>query len=215
MDLKEWTSGAGAPETKPWLTPVVFTLEAQDATVHGRITQENSRPTPYGLWASRSTRTLNNTTATYAMGSFTGISLIPATSLYPGHTTRVRVGGVFTVADAGGDTLTISIRNIADTYTYGSITLFTGGAVTAQAWSAEFELQVQATGAAGVGVHATSAISGRGETVVGVPGVFSTSNTSDATTFSTVGGVDYALYMSVGLATSTISKNVGVATVIF
>lgn len=211
MDLKEWNDGAGAPQTKPWLNPVAFTIEVQDATVRGRATQEAGHPTPYGLWASLGDFPLSASgVSTYAMGTYVGPSIIPGTSLYPGHTTRIKVAG--SIVTGAASNIVISIRDLAGTYTYASVTLAVGGATAATPFEAEFDIQVNATGGLGVGKLRST-----GRAVLGAGVVAGTFNITDNSGFDSTGGVDYSLYLSQSSSTgtNTVTRTLGVATVLY
>jgi len=202
MDLKEWTSGAGAPETKPWLTPVVYSLEAFSISQGGH-------PSSYGLWASLDDFTLTpGGVSTDAMGSYSGPATIPATQLYDGHTTRFKFAGSITTA--GADNVILSIRDTSGVYTYASVTLAVGGATGATPYNAEFDIQINKVGGAGVGKMRST-----GNAVLGAGALHATFNISDTTTFDSTLGVDYRLFMSKTVGGDTVTRTLGVASVVY
>lgn len=222
MNLEEWN--AGEPMTKPNFNPVVYTLEAfdiecdtleakisvttQDIEVHGRVTQEGGRTTPYSIWASTNEFKTNATMPAFALGTAVGSPTIPLTSLYPGCSFKIRLGGVWSTV--GVDTMTINIANLAGDFTYATATIYTGAAATAEPWSAEFEIQIQALGAATTGRLASSSVTTRkGGAVTSSVSVVSTSEAVNSTTFSTAGGIYLAPYIGVGVGTSSVSRHLG------
>ena len=207
MNLEEWNAGAGAPETKPTFNPVVYTLEAQDIEVHGRLVQEGDRTTPFGVWACTNEVKTSATTPAFALGTAVGSPSIPATSLYGGNTYRAKLSGTWTTA--GADTMTVRIADLAGTFVYAEGTVYTGGAVTDEPWSAEFEIQIQAIGGAGVGKLASSASTVRSATAAATVGVAHVNDSLNVTTFNSTGGIYLAPYIGVGVNTSTVTRHAG------
>ena len=223
MNLEEWNSGAGSPETKPHLSPVVYALEAvnlvcdtlvastsittQDMKVNGRIVQEGDRNTPFSVWAATGEFKTNATTPVFAAGSSVGALAIPATSLYAGNSYKVRLSGVWTTL--GADTMTINIADLAGTFVYATTTIYTGGAVTAEQWSAEFDIEIQAIGGAGTGKLASTTVTHRCGTGPTATSVVHSSSAVNTTTFNSTGGIYLAPYIGVGVGTSTVIRNLG------
>ncbi len=209
MNLQEFTSSAGNPVRKPWLNIVANTIECQDATVHGRISQENGQRTPYTVWASTNDFTLvTSGVSTFAMGTYSGPAEIPATSLYPGHSTRIKIGGSITTA--GADNIQFSIRDLAGAYTYANVTLAVPGAIAATPFEASFDIQIAATGGAGVGKMRSTA-----QADLGTGAVSAVFNITDNAGFSSTAGVGYYLYMSHSTAGNSVTKALGYATVLY
>ena len=210
MDLKEFTSGAGAPETKPWLTPVVYSLEAKDATVQDRITQDNGLPTGYGLWACTGDVSDSKVGAlTSLQGSYVGRISIPADKLYAGHTTRIHIGGLFTASAAM--TTTFSVQKAGGSpVAFASVPLITSGAVTTpQAYEAWFDIQIAAVGAAGVGhIRSVSRVCSANNAFEDV------ATESNSITFDSTAGVEYEIYVTRNLAGST-TRTLGVANIVY
>jgi len=208
MDLAEFNSGAGLPATKPWLAPVVYTLECQDATVHGRITQEGKRPTPYAVWAMTNDFPLSASgVSTFSMGTYTGSAEIPSTSLYPGASFRVKIGG--NIQTAGPSGVSFSIRNLAGDYVYASTDLSIGAALDAP-FEAEFDIQITALGGAGVGaIRSVSSSSFNNGSVMNIFSI------SDSVGFDSTGGVGLYLYMSNSAPGNTITRRLGYCSSVF
>lgn len=223
MNLNELNSGANAPETKPWLTPVVYALEAldivcdtleagtsittQDMKVNGRITQEGSRTTPFSVWACTTEFKTNATTPAFALGSAVGSPSIPATSLYAGNSYRVKLAGTWSTAAA--DTATINIANLAGDFVYATTNIYAGGAVTNEQWSAEFDIEIQSIGGAGTGKLASTTITTRCGTGPTATSVIHSTSAVNITTFNSTGGIYLAPYIGVGVGTSTVTRNLG------
>lgn len=209
MDLAEFNSGAGSPATKPWLNPVVNTIECQDATVHGRVTQEGKRPTPYAVWAMTNDFPLvASGISTFSMGTYTGSAEIPATSLYPGASFRIKIGG--NIATTVANTVSFSIRNLDGSYVYASTDLVIGPPPKNAPFEAEFNIQITALGGAGVG--AMRSVSSSSFSDGAIMDVFSI---SDSVGFSTTGGVGFYLYMSNSAAGNSITRRLGYCTSVF
>lgn len=198
MDLKEFNSGAGAPLTKPWLTPVVFSLEAgsiltDSLVVNGRVVQEkraggDGHLTPYSLWRCLGDLKCSGTTLVFAMGSFLGPVLIPASSCYRGMAVKVKVAGLLTTT--GANTTTFSIQNLAGDFVHASQDVSVAAMATDRPIVVEFVIQIGTLGGAGVGIErfGSEASMDLSSTVLSNAG-------SNSTTFSSTGGVEYYLYI--------------------
>jgi hypothetical protein len=196
MDMKEWTSGAGAPQTKPWLTPVAYSMEvvgltAQTVTAQD-VTQKNGRPTPYGLWSTLGSQTVTNTGGVPAllMNSFVGVVTIPAADVVAGMTTRVHVYGKLTTVGLGLRTAKFSIRDISGAILHEELQIDHSVAVADVPFKVEFNLKVSTPGGPGVGVEDNAAAAQIKNGVVEVVNV-----TTNSTTFDSTGGVQYALFV--------------------
>lgn len=216
MDLNEFNSGAGAPLLKPWLTPVVFSLEAGSIAVTGRVRQElvagvGGHLTPYGLWGGTNEAKVSGPGPNFAMGTYIGPVAIPGTSCYRGMTTHIIVSGDLTTAMA--DDAKFSIRDLTGTVIHASATLPLGIATTV-AVSVEFDIQILQTGAAGVALENATAIATRGANAI-TPAVSYLNNTQNNTTFSTTGTVEYYLYFESVQPTTNFTRRTGRATVVY
>lgn len=215
MDLKEFTSGAGAPLTKPWLTPVVYSLEAGSVAVTGRVRQEltagaGGHLTPYNLWAGLNEAKVSGPGPSLAMGTFVGPVSIPGASCYPGMTTRIVVDGL--INSTGADNLQFTIRDLAGAVIHaGSPVIVLGGATGNAPVSLEFKIQIRTLGAAGVAVETSSVGVLLNGAIVAATPTFLT----NSTTFSTTGNVEYYLYFQSGDPTSDFTRKVGYSNVIF
>jgi len=201
MDLQEFSSSL----PKPWLN-----INANSVNVADRVTQVNGSRTPYSLWASLDSFTTTSLAAVNAMGSFAGSSELPANSLYPGHTTRIKVSGIWSTT--GASFATISILNDAGNTVYDEIRIYTGGAVTDEPWSVIFDIQFQTIGSSST--LARSALSIR--KIADASGIGIVSTIDDVLTgVSTLAGISYNVYLEVSAVGSSITKNMAVATVVF
>jgi hypothetical protein len=142
------------------------------------------------------------------MNLIAGRTLIPASELIAGRTVRIRVGGVWSTA--GVDSATLVIRNSAG-LVYSAVVMTSAGALVNVPWTAEFDIQVQELGVAGDGDLASAAIA----TFRPTASIGSVANARNITTIDTTIGVDLKLYMNVGAGTSSITRNIGTATVVF
>lgn len=213
MNLDELNSGAGAPRTKPWLNIVANTIEVQDATVHGRVTQESGLPTPYSMWASLGSFSLAVAgVSTFSMGTFAGQAVRLSTSLYPGTAMRVVVGGTVSTALAVASNAQFSIRDVTGVNTYASVTLAVPGTITDAPFEASFEIQINALGGPGTG-----SIRSISKASAGLPAVTPTAvNTiADAITFDSTAGIGLYLWMSNSGAGASINRTLGYATVLY
>lgn len=214
MNLNELNSGAGAPASKPWLRPVVKSIEAEtllvdSLAVNGRVTQEQKAGghlTPYSLWRALGDLNVAGQTLTFAMGSFIGPVLIPAASCYNGMGVKIIVSGLLTTT-AAADTLTLSIRNLAGTYVHAVSNVFAPLGTAATACRFEFNIQIAQTGAAGVGKERASS---RGSVQTGNS---FTETAEDAATFDSTAGVEYYLYAQHSAAGCTFVRQLAYAVI--
>jgi hypothetical protein len=204
MDLQEFSSAL----PKPWLN-----INANSLNAANRVTQDNGSLTPYNLFSSLNSFTTTSATSVNAMGTYVGTNELPANSLYPGHTTRIKVSGIWTSV-AGDNFATIGIRNDAGDIVYDEIKIYSGGAATNEPWSVIFDIQFRSIGASSS--VARSALSIRGPVTIG-PGLIGVVNTIDdvVSGISTLSGITYNVYLEVSAAGSSITKNMSVATVVF
>jgi hypothetical protein len=218
MNLSDLTSGT--PETKPWLAVVagsldVGSLTADSLALSGRLLQNTTRLTPYGLWSTLGNSNIVGMAAQSAMGTFVGSVSIPAAECYPGMTTTIKVVGHVTSLAPGGAS-NILIRNLANTYAHASCQIqFLGTIMSGKAISAEFVIQIPKIGGLGVAEERFGACGQVGEIGDAATGGAYTYQGNDAAGFSTLAGVEYALFVSNSGAGDTTFIRLASATVTY
>jgi hypothetical protein len=202
MDLKEWTSGTGHPETKPWLTPVVFSLEATSLV-------QNGQPVPYGLFSSLTDVTTQSGAAVILNGVIVGDDLIPSADIHAGTTVKVSAGGTYS-NPTNPASMVVSLRTLDGSYTYAEAIVPVVADASFLPWVANFEVQFPVIGAAGTAKMRSSGVYTFND-------IQRVSSSSDDAVIDTNVDLGFAIYGYVGsiLQGATLIRSTGSATVVF
>lgn len=216
MDLSDLTSQAGYPALKPEMAIVAGSIETDSMlvntlVVNGRVTQEakaGGHLTPYTIWRAPNDVDIIGPGLQVAMNNFVGPIAIPAASCYAGMTAKIKVQGLLTVGPVPGtDALVLSIRDLANSVLYSSAAI-TSAATTDRLITAEFIIQLAALGGPGAArLRSTSTLMADA-----VPAVVLTASLANNITFSTLAGVEYALWVQHSTA-STFTRQIAYAVI--